>query len=250
MLLTFDIGNTTIKTGTFDNGKLFNRFRLKKMEDLLTLLENDEYLFAAYSSVVPEKSDIINCSNFDKPVYQITSKSKFNIDFSNYSMDSLGVDRICSLEGALSRFKEKSNSEFDYLITIDCGTATTMNVVKYPNIFLGGLIAPGVTTMFKSLQKNTSQLPMITPDDFKHLIGTNTNESIASGVITATVGMITKVLMSLNPRKKKRMEVYVTGGNAIKILDHLHFKHFYEEYLVLYGIKELFYLNAKEQVVD
>jgi len=157
--------------------------------------------------------------------------------------ETLGIDRICSAEGA---FNLCGNSLITgtYLLTIDFGTATTINIVKYPNIFVGGLIAPGIITMFKSLTTKTSQLPEITIENYNLIIGDDTNSAIASGVINSAVGLIEKVINYIKKLDDySNLIIYVTGGMADKLKKFLSNKIIYDEFLVLRGIRSLYELN-------
>jgi len=64
------------------------------------------------------------------------------------------MDRVCSATGAFEiATREKLLSSNQFLIIIDFGTATTINIVSPLREFIGGLIAPGITTMLKSLNE-------------------------------------------------------------------------------------------------
>jgi type III pantothenate kinase len=150
---------------------------------------------------------------------------------------------VCSAEGAFA-LSGKSLAEGPYLLTIDFGTATTINIVKFPNYFIGGLIAPGVNTMFKSLSNQTSQLPELNAENYISVIGNDTNASIASGVINSTIGLIEKTISHISDLKDcKNIITYCTGGIAGKIKKYLPRNINYDEFLVLRGIKEIYYLN-------
>ena len=56
------------------------------------------------------------------------------------------------------------------IISIDLGTATTLNVVKYPGIFGGGIIAPGTDLMFKSLKMTQHNFLMLLVRSIKILL--------------------------------------------------------------------------------
>jgi len=56
--------------------------------------------------------------------------------------------------------------------------------------------------------------------------------------------MIEKTINYLKKEKSaKEVFVYITGGNAKKIIPFLNFDFIYEEALVLYGINALYELN-------
>jgi len=251
MLIAIDIGNTRIKVGKLESDKLTEFLSFNDIPDVLKFLKSDSKNNIAVSSVVPDKTKIIS-----EEVYKITSKAPFiiskdikkNLTISYKTPETLGVDRLCSAEGAFFLFKNsykyKSYSAGTYILSIDFGTATTINVIEYPGKFIGGLIAPGLEMMFESLKQRTAQLPHLSVSDFISTIGNDTNSSIASGVVTSVVGMIEKTINHLKKEKSaKEVIVYITGGNAKKIVPYLNFDFIYEEGLVLYGINALWVLN-------
>ncbi len=124
------------------------------------------------------------------------------------------------------------------------GTATTINIVSPSQEFIGGLIAPGISTMLKSLNERTAQLPLPDLNNYNGLIGNSTDSSIISGVINATVGMIGETINHLSSASDQNMPIiFATGGNASYVLPHLRYKVFFEEALVLKGLKAIYDLN-------
>jgi len=251
MFIACDIGNTNIKTGLF-NGDKFEEFN--SFSDYLSLtnyLKKITFTKAAVSSVVPETSnklvkDIQSLKNIEP--FLITRSVKFNLKILYDSIETLGIDRICGVEGALSLFNRSDKSinynSKNYIISIDFGTATTINIIRFPGEFIGGIIAPGLDMMFESLNKKTSQLPNVDFSSYKKIIASDTNSSIASGVINSTVGLIEKVFNSLKPEtEKSEIKVFITGGNAEKIMPFLSFNFVYEKGLVLIGIKSIYEKN-------
>jgi type III pantothenate kinase len=251
MFLAFDIGNTNIKTGLFLEDKLseFNSF--PNYSSLLNYLKNIKFDKAAISSVVPKMEeklikDLFSLKKIEP--FVITKSVKFSLKIIYDSIDTLGIDRICGVEGAFSLFNkseetENYNSE-TYILSIDFGTATTVNIIRFPGEFIGGIIAPGLNMMFEGLNKNTSQLPNVDLSSYKNLIGTDTKSSIASGVLNSTIGLIEKVIKFLKSEKGEvKIYIFVTGGNAETIMNYLPFKFKYEKGLVLAGIKSIYNKN-------
>ena len=246
MLLALDIGNTNIKAGVFKGENLKDHFVFADITLLKSFLNKYEISNIAISSVVPQKNKVIvqllSVSYNFKP-FIITNDCKFNMKIDYKTPETLGIDRICSAEGAFSLCNNTLIAG-TYLLTIDFGTATTINIVKYPNIFSGGLIAPGINTMFKSLATQTSQLPDLTIDNYNFIIGDDTHSSIASGVINSAVGLIENVINHLNNLNDcSNLIIYATGGMAGKLQNVLPKKIIYDEFLVLKGIRSLYELN-------
>jgi len=247
MLLAIDIGNTNIKAGIFDRQKLLDHFIASNFSEIISSLSSCNITAASISSVVPEKTKLIYegvKSSFDCKPFIITNNVKFNLKVKYKTPETLGIDRLCSVEGALLSYENLDTGT--YLITIDFGTATTINIVKYPKLFIGGLISPGIKTLFHSLNKQTSQLPELTIDKYKSLIGDDTLTSIASGVVNSTIGLIDKTIKSLLEFSDcKEVIVYATGGMAEKLRGYLKQDVVYDKHLVLRGISAIYDLNKK-----
>ena len=256
MLIAIDIGNSRIKAGKFIDNKLTEFHSFKDITDILSFLMSNPKDNVAISSVVPDKTKIISEEVFKingKSPFIITKDVKTNLIIDYKTPETLGIDRLCSAEGAYFLFKNseeyKNYNESVYILSIDFGTATTINIIKYPRKFIGGLIGPGLEMMFVSLKQKTAQLPLLSISDFVSTIGKDTKSSIASGVVTSVVGMIEKTfndLINAGTRRDSSLQnvvVYLTGGNAKKIIPYLSFDLVYEEGLVLDGVNALWELN-------
>lgn len=247
MLLTLDIGNTNIKSALFENDKLVEFVVHPDSDQLSIYLSKLKLTEAAICSVNPpaEKAirDYISAKGIK--LFRASIKDKFNLKINYTTPDTLGMDRVCSAAGALEiATGEKFLTENQYLITIDFGTATTVNIVSPEKEFLGGLISPGISTMLKSLNEKTAQLPLPDLNHYRGLIGNSTNASIISGVVNATVGMISETINHLSSISGQIIPfIFATGGNAKHILPHLNYKVLFDEALVLKGLKVIYDLN-------
>ena len=248
MMLALDIGNTNIKSGYFVKNKLSDFTTFKNQEELFNWLKQIEFGTAAISSVVPAiTAKVKNFLEEELKIipYIITTKSLFNLKLDYKTPETLGIDRICSLEAALEIFNNsKSLKGETFILSIDFGTATTINIAAPPQNFIGGLVAPGIKTMFDSLNSETAQLPALNFSDYKSLIGNDTNSSIASGISTATVGMIEKTINHLKEKHgAEKISCFITGGNAKQVQSHLPKDFIYDEALVLKGVNKVYNLN-------
>jgi type III pantothenate kinase len=245
MFLACDIGNSNIKAGLFTDDNIIETFLLNNIEELEALYSERDISRTGISSVVPLKSALLikflNSKKF--PFYEVTPKSNPGFNISYKTPETLGIDRICSAAGAWYLNGEMKKNEA--IISIDFGTATTVNVILYPGNFVGGIIAPGIPLMSRSLHANTAQLPEVNVDDYGNFIGQTTKESIASGLVNYTIGMIDRTINHL--KKEYTIEVikiFTTGGNAEKILQYFNHDFVYEKNLVLWGIFKIVSLNS------
>ena len=247
MLLTLDIGNTNIKSALFDENNLIDFFIHSDVNEAVKYLNTKPFTDTAICSVNPsvERTLSDKISKKGISIFRTNIQNRFNLKIKYETPDTLGMDRVCSAVGALEiATKEKLIVKNQYLLTIDFGTASTINVVSPEGSFIGGLISPGINTMLKSLNEKTAQLPLPEVNSYKGVIGNSTSSSIISGVITATIGMINEIVNQLRADSNQILPlIFTTGGNARFILPHIKHKKFFEEALVLKGLKVIYELN-------
>lgn len=253
MFLAFDIGNSKIKTGLFEDGELMRVDVFVSLNDLATELPAAKIKGAAISSVVPGSTlklkEIIKNHYGFRP-FVITKDSLFNLKINYGTPETLGIDRLCSAEGAFAEYKKSLTSNSYgrgvFIISIDFGTATTVNIIEYPGVFIGGVIAPGIKTMINALTSATAQLPAVDGKDYKGIIGKDTKSSIASGIINSAAGLIERTFTHVKTELKAAEIIsFITGGNAEIIMNHLNFAYRFEKALVLKGIKSVYDINSK-----
>ena len=98
--------------------------------------------------------------------------------------------------------------------------------------------------MLSSLNEKTAQLPLPDLNSYENLVGDSTNSSILSGVYNATIGMINETINHLKELCSGiEPIIFATGGNAKIIIPYLKQKIFYDEALVLKGLKIIYELN-------
>lgn len=218
-LFAVDIGNSAIKIS--GNGELLRfSYRTKWEDDLKIVLSglSSRLCLFIVSSVNREKFEIFNSllennKNFKLiKASELLAKQKI-IDLS--LMQGIGNDRVLGMIGALNYSKPP-------LLTIDCGTATTINLLNGEYVCLGGAILPGIFTQFRSLTENTSALKKIKLKQTDAFFGKNTNDAISSGILNGTVSLI---LEFINRAKKElnvvNINIFLTGGNSIWISESL-----------------------------
>lgn len=230
MILAVDIGNTNFKLSLFNDSINFEEFSIfhnfSEVKNYLNKKNIDEILISSVNKkkLFQIKNFSIKNKNIHPIIIDINFPFSFKINYKN--PNTIGIDRLCGIEGALfleSKNKKNSNKiNKQILITIDCGTATTINILDSNNIFIGGIIAPGIETMFYSLNKKTDNLPLVQYLDYENVIGTDTKTSIASGVINSNIGLIELVLNFIKKKYyNEKINIYLTGGNSIILKQYL-----------------------------
>lgn len=249
MLLTADIGNTSITLGLFDDTALVEDFRLASDRDLSI----EEYevllksLFKSYkvdgciiSSVVEELTEKFKQAAktaFKLSPIVLTPKINSGIKIRLDNPLEVGADRIANAAGAYVLYKHP-------VIVIDFGTATSFDIVNSKGEFIGGVIAPGINLQLKSLNKFTSKLPRIDAAKSPKAIGSNTCDAILSGVIRGCASMIDGLIKQCEDELGSTAVVVATGGYAAIVSEYLTRPFdFINPTLTLEGLRYLYYLN-------
>ena len=224
MILAIDIGNTNIVLGCIDNRNILFTERIstdQQKTDLehaisvKTVLELHNIKPSCISgaliaSVVPPITSLI--SSAVKKITGCTAmvvgpgiRTGLNILMDNPA--SVGADLIVGAVAAIAEYPCP-------LIIIDMGTATTFAVVDEKKNYIGGMILPGIRVSLDSLTSRTSQLPRISLDPPKRLIGRNTIDSMKSGILYGNASCIDGMTERIMDELGMRTTVIATGGLA------------------------------------
>jgi type III pantothenate kinase len=130
--------------------------------------------------------------------------------------ETLGVDRWLAILAAW-------NLEQSAVCVISCGSAITLDLVDAGGRHLGGLIAPGLAMMKRSLLADTDRVRFDPADAAAglHLLpGRSTQACVAAGVATAAVGLINQACTEYR-RLCPDLKAFITGGDAERIAPFL-----------------------------
>ncbi len=253
MLLTIDIGNTNITLGAYENDVLTVTSRLATVPGTTA----DQYSIAIknalelhgknykdvedciISSVVPAVGNSIkNAVSTLCGIVPIEVgpgiKTGINIKIDNPAQ--LGADLVAGAVGAIKEYTLPC-------VIIDMGTATTISVVDKNGVFIGVIIAAGVKLTLKALAQNTAQLSDINISAPKNVIGTNTNDSMRSGLVFGTAAMLDGLIDRIINEIGEIPTVVATGGLSKDIIELCRNDIIYNENLLLDGLREIYELN-------
>ena len=124
---------------------------------------------------------------------------------------SVGTDLIVGAVAGINRYPVP-------LILIDMGTATTICVVSENKQYIGGMILPGIGVSMNSLTSRTAQLPRISLDPPKRLIGKNTVECMQSGALYGNASCIDGMVDRIQEELGQEATIVATGGLAKRII--------------------------------
>jgi type III pantothenate kinase len=237
-----DIGNTRIKI--FVGGTLFASGLEENWQEQMQKFFwsfSGKQVALGVSSVNPEaeqlfEQELKKRSNIkSQPLAPLLARQPF-VDFSGVS--GMGADRQLGLIGALHH----DPTLIRPVVTIDCGTAVTVNAVTLQRVCLGGAILPGVRTQLRALHEFTQQLPLVEPASEDATIGANTAQAMLVGVVQGVAGAIRHITERLIERDFHGTEpmLFLAGGDAGIVLHGLKgwfLSPVYEPNLVLRGIE-------------
>lgn len=258
MLMTVDIGNTQIKLGAFDGDELKFVSRLQTVRErtadeyavlireILSLYGVTERSFsgAIISCVVPPLSatfrralqKALGCER----ILTVSPGIKTGLNIRIENPASTGADLVCLAVQALEKYPTPC-------CVFSMGTVTAVIALDRSGAFLGGSIMPGVNISMEALSNHTAQLPAISLDDVPDVIGTNTVDCMRSGVLFGTAGMIDGMCRRLRERLGEDTTFVATGGMASTITPHCRETIQLDEYIVLEGLRTIYYKNTKEK---
>ncbi len=150
----------------------------------------------------------------ESPLHVAGSDFPIPIHVSMAEPGRVGVDRLLA---ALAAYRQTGGP----CIIVDFGTAITVNAVQADGTFLGGAIYPGLAMMAGALADGTAQLPRIAVPDAAPLVGRNTEEAIAAGLLHGTAGAVANLIIVASEVVGESARVFLTGGDAPRVANFL-----------------------------
>ncbi|MFA4967055.1 MAG: type III pantothenate kinase [Candidatus Margulisiibacteriota bacterium] len=206
MHLVIDVGNSTVKFGIFDAGKIkkewsFRTERLFHWNPDRSIVS----LPATISSVVPE-ADAFLKKLFRGSIF-VTAKNIKGIKIKFKKKSEIGADRLVDALAVKELYGHPA-------IVIDFGTATTFDLISKKGEYLGGAIAPGIGLSKEVLHTATAKLPLIEIKPPKNIIGNSTVEAMRSGLVYGYASLVEGMISRFKNKIGRRAKVVATGGYA------------------------------------
>jgi type III pantothenate kinase len=105
-------------------------------------------------------------------------------------------------------------------IVVDLGTATTFDCVNREGAYVGGIIVPGVETSAEELFRRAARLTKVDLTFPPAAIGRNTRDSLRSGILRGTAGMIDALVGQIWQEIGAKGTAIATGGLAPLVGPH------------------------------
>lgn len=131
----------------------------------------------------------------------------------------VGIDRLAAAAAAaVAKAPDRP------AIVVDCGTATTVDLVSADGRFLGGAILPGPELLSRALAEGTSRLPAVADLDRglpPVMPGRSTQAAIAAGIGFGMRGAVARLVAEAVQAADGDPEIFLTGGSRGIVRDAL-----------------------------
>jgi len=258
MILCIDIGNSQLHGGVFEGESLRCQFR--KTTSPLGSADEFGVFFAAVlrengldpaairhvalcsvvpAAIFPVRGACVRYLQSDPFVLQAGVRTGLRVRYRN--PHEVGADRIAGAIGAHARHPGAD------LLVVDCGTATTVDVITGAGDYLGGAIFPGVGVSAEALASRTAKLPSIEIARPESPLGRTTVESIQAGLYHGQVGAIRQLTVGLAREAfaGRTPKIVGTGGFAKLFEPERIFDEIVPE-LVLQGLRLAHAMNSED----
>ena len=254
MLFAIDIGNTNMVIGCIDKEKILFSARLSTdhskpaleyallFKNILALhgIDRSDVSGAIIASVVPPITaimtealgKIVSCN-----VKIVGPGLKNGLKICMDNPAQVGADLIVAAVAGVR----------DYtcpLILLDMGTAPPITFVDKDKNYCGGMILPGLRVSLDSLTSRTSQLPRISLDPPKRLIGKNTLDCMKSGILYGSASMLDGMIDRIEEEIGSTATVIATGGLASAIVPLCRHEIILDDDLLLRGLLYIYERNS------
>lgn len=241
MNLILDIGNTRTKVAVFEGGEIksvvvFPEISLQHVKGLMEQYGGIQQVIVSATGNFPAELKQWMQSNISHFV-QMHAALIFPFQIRYRTPATLGNDRIAGVAGAQALFVGQN------CLVIDAGTAITYDLIDREGIYWGGNISPGISMRFKALHTFTQKLPLIQQEGEIPPMGFSTETAIRSGVVQGVIYEIERYVWELTSRYEK-LQVLLTGGDAVFLADKINYPIFVDEFLVLKGLNRILEYNA------
>jgi type III pantothenate kinase len=255
VLLAIDVGNSTTTLGLFTGDELIDRWRLStephrtsdeialQVSGLLGLrdLRLDRHVDGVVlGSVVPTTTatyrEMVE-RYVPVPLVVVAPGVRTGIQIRHDHPQDLGADRIVNAVAAHELFGGPA-------IVVDFGTATSFDAVDASGTFVGGAIAPGVSTATEALVERAARLPTVEIVAPPAAIGRSTVTALQSGIVHGFAGQVDRIVTRLAAELGPGVTTIATGGLAPAVLAACETVDHHDPSLTLKGLRMVWERNA------
>lgn len=256
MILTLSVENTNLVMGCFDGDVLRFTSRLAadrnktgdeyaiSFKSILDMhgIRREQITGSIVASVVPalirEIMEALRLTLGKEPLL-VGPGVKTGLNILSDNPAALGSDLVVNAVAATNEYPAP-------LIVIDLDTATTLLAVNEKKAFVGSIIAPGVSISARALAESCDQLPQITIEPPRELIGRNTVDCMKSGVVFGIAAMLDGMVDRMERELGGDCCVVVTGPMADVIVPQCRREMTVDPTLLLKGLRRIYEKNNRK----
>ena len=219
MLLTVDLGNTSIKLGVFDNNKqvafscfdgIYDNYRSLILSFIFkSNLREDDITHAILSCVVPSVYDTIYDvlqSIVGDNITDINPNKNYGIKLDVPNPMEVGDDIIVMCAYAYNLYHRE-------LLVVSMGTCSVICHIDRFGAFKHCIIAPGFTKMSETLWKNAAQLPEFELTHKDTYLANTTIGAMNIGIYNGYIGMMSSLINGI--KKEIGDDPYIIGCGGL-----------------------------------
>lgn len=235
--LAIDVGNSSMKWGVFRGAENLSLFRLPPgdigaWERTWQSLELPLHSRVLLSSVVPQTMErVVEWLARKGHPARVVAHNDIPMPMQVDNPGKTGIDRLLAAFAAL-RLDEAAPGA----VTVNVGSAITVDLVLRDQGFQGGAILPGFRLMAQALHQNTAQLPeVLVPSAIPHREGKNTQDALTFGISHAILGAIRSITDHYR-QSHARLGLFVSGGDGELFARALGAEYQFHSEMVLIGL--------------
>ena len=242
MLLTIDLGNTSIKMALWENARqVCFSVNDSKQENYRGLILNFLYRNnlkeemiddTIVSSVVPKATRILQqdiLSLTGKKAILINPRNDYGLKIDTPNVDEVGSDLLVMCAYAYHVFH-------DELLVISLGTATVVSHVTKDGVFKHCVIAPGFGKIAETLWGNAAKLPEFQIKRTRTFLADNTVDAMNVGIYQGYIGSLRYMLAGLRTELGVRPRIVACGGFGKEVVRDIKEVEYYEADMVSSGL--------------
>jgi type III pantothenate kinase len=240
MDLIIDLGNTNKKLALFEGDELVDiqQFALITLRNLREfILQHPGINNCILSSVVPRRLPVTRFLSSSFNFIELDETTPIPLQNLYRTVKTLGKDRLAAAVAGRNKFPGKN------VLVVNAGTCITYDFVNDNNEYLGGSISPGILMRFHALHTFTGKLPLVSFVDQDILTGTDTRESILSGVLTGAVAEIEGIAAQYR-KKYPDLKIILSGGDQKYFDKRLKISIFALPNIVIHGLQQILAFNV------
>ncbi|WP_128544991.1 type III pantothenate kinase [Larkinella soli] len=210
MQVAIDWGNSAVKAGFFENGRLLEAHHRLTVEALERLLRRQTPEAVVVSSTNRPADQLRSLLNLPADTFwlNLNGTTPVPVEKDYDTPQTLGSDRVAAAVGAGVLYPKETS------LVIDLGTCITYDLVDADSVFHGGMISPGFRMRFRAMHEFTERLPLVEPGESRPpLLGKNTRQAMEGGVVNGLMAELNGIIEA-HRHEHPDIRILLCGGDA------------------------------------